>query len=130
MAKMVIEHAHVISPKSDIAGASVVIEDGIIRAVLPPGSPMPQDGARYDAGGAYLVPGFIDIHTHGAAGKDVTDPDDDAVETVARAKLQEGCTSFAPTTLTLDEQTLRTSVEHVAAYKEAGEKYKIGRAHV
>ena len=35
-----------------------------------------------DAHGAYLVPGFIDIHTHGAAGCDNMDADPAAIDTI------------------------------------------------
>ena len=116
-------HAHVITPGADLSDAAILVKDGKIASVLPSGSPIPSAEETIDAGGNYVVPGFLDIHTHGAAGMDITDPEESAVETVAKAKLEEGCTSFAPTTLTLDEETLAQSVTHVAAYREAGEKY-------
>jgi N-acetylglucosamine-6-phosphate deacetylase len=71
----------------------------------------------YDAQGAYVVPGFIDIHTHGALGYDVTDTETAAaIEIIAQAKLAEGCTQFCPTTLTLPEEQLAASLQNVAAY--------------
>lgn len=122
-------NAHVISPSCDLPHASILIEDGKIAQVAD-GSIEAKADWTYDAKNAYVVPGFIDVHTHGAAGMDVTDDDPTAVETVAKAKLEEGCTSFAPTTLTLDEATLTKSLKNIAEYAKTERYSKIIGTHL
>ncbi|SER85735.1 N-acetylglucosamine-6-phosphate deacetylase [Salisediminibacterium halotolerans] len=48
----------------------------------------------------HVVPGFIDVHIHGTAGADVMDGEAQALETMRKALLSEGTTSFLPTTIT------------------------------
>lgn len=121
MKALLIKNATLISPDLRIDGASILVEDGKIAAIYSGNDPIPETDIVYDAEGKYVLPGFIDIHTHGAAGADVTDESPDAIYTVARAKLAEGCTSFAPTTLTLPEETLAKSMEYVAEYAKTSE---------
>ncbi|UTR13363.1 N-acetylglucosamine-6-phosphate deacetylase [Salipaludibacillus sp. LMS25] len=47
-----------------------------------------------------IVPGFIDIHIHGAAGADVMDGEKEALQTMRTALPAEGTTSFLATTIT------------------------------
>ena len=47
---------------------TIHIRDGKLRL---PGPEQPARGEIYDAAGRRVVPGFIDIHTHGAVGVDV-----------------------------------------------------------
>lgn len=115
-------NATVISPEMRLDGATVVIEDDIIAEVLPAGTPMPEADETIDAKGNYVVPGFFDIHAHGAVGFEVTDDDPTAVDAICKAKLEEGVTSYFPTTLTLGREALAKTMERVAAYRET-EKY-------
>ena len=116
--KTLIRNAHVISPGVDLKKASVVIENATIRSVTAKAVPKAGFDAVVDAGGRYLVPGFIDVHTHGACGFDVCDATPEAIAALAAAKLAEGCTSFLPTTLTVANRTLRAAARAVAAYRE------------
>ena len=116
--KTLIRNAHVISPGVDLKKASVVIENATIRSVTAKAVPKAGFDAVVDAGGRYLVPGFIDVHTHGACGFDVCDATPEAIAALAAAKLAEGCTSFLPTTLTVANKTLRAAARAVAAYRE------------
>ncbi len=50
--------------------------------------------------GVYLAPGFIDEHIHGANGYDAMDGDPSSILKIASALVQEGVTSFLPTTMT------------------------------
>lgn len=61
---------------------------------LPPGT------RRLDLQGKYLLPGFIDIHTHGGKGVDFNHADADGVRAVTRFFASRGVTSFLPTILT------------------------------
>ena len=117
MKKGVIINATLVSPGIEQKGTRIEIHDDVIFATGRMTPMLPSADWIYDAQGAYVVPGFIDIHTHGALGYDVTDTDKPvAIEIIAQAKLAEGCTQFCPTTLTLPEEQLVASLRNVAAY--------------
>jgi N-acetylglucosamine-6-phosphate deacetylase len=53
--------------------------------------------ATVDAAGAYLAPGFVDVHVHGGAGADFMDATPAAFATAIAAHLRHGTTSIVPT---------------------------------
>ncbi|MCQ2395713.1 MAG: N-acetylglucosamine-6-phosphate deacetylase [Kiritimatiellae bacterium] len=116
--KTLIKNAHVISPDVDLKKANVLIEKGKIKLVTTDEVPFKGVDTVVDLRGKYLVPGFIDVHLHGASGFDVCDATPEAIEKIAEAKLAEGCTSFLPTTLTVANKTLKAAAKAVAAYKK------------
>ena len=56
-----------------------------------------------DAGGNLLLPGLIDVHTHGCIGMDTMDAD---FEPMCRFYAEHGTTSFLPTTMTMGYDAL------------------------
>jgi len=67
--------------------------------------------------GPYLIPGLVDIHTHGALGKGHTTAENDSIYEVAEFYAKNGTTSFLASTITATEDRLASSLEHVANYK-------------
>ena len=61
---------------------------------------------RIDASGCYVIPGLIDIHTHGCLGYEFCDADPDKLAAMSRYYLKNGVTSFLGSSLTLDEPAL------------------------
>lgn len=133
--KTIIINAHVISPGVEIRRATVVLERGKIKSVAASKAgekPSLKVGdTLVDAKGAYLMPGFIDVHTHGALGCDFCDPDGNAIFEVSKAKLQEGVTSYFPTTLTVSRAELIKAAKNAKKYADAGMPYaKIPGIHL
>lgn len=89
------------------AGVSVTRENGRIRAV---GAPV-QGAEILDAQGGYIVPGFVDIHTHGAAGHDFSEATPVAANAATGYHLRHGTTTLVATLPTMPleqiEQCLR-----------------------
>lgn len=88
-------HGTAILPDRLIADAYVTCEAGRIASVgrrAPRGVPVLE--------GAYISPGFIDIHVHGGDGADYMDGTADAVRIANRAHAARGTTSIFPTTTT------------------------------
>ncbi|MEH7492560.1 N-acetylglucosamine-6-phosphate deacetylase [Neobacillus niacini] len=63
-----------------------------------------------------VVPGFIDVHIHGAAGADTMDATIHALETMAKALPAEGTTSFLATTITQKHEKIETALINAADY--------------
>jgi N-acetylglucosamine-6-phosphate deacetylase len=80
--------------------------------------PAPTDGHRdlmsVDGGGRTLLPGFIDVHVHGALGHEVMDGDADGVAEMGRFLAEHGVTSFLPTTWTAAPDRTVAALEAIA----------------
>lgn len=63
-----------------------------------------------------VVPGFIDVHIHGAAGADTMDATIEALETMAKALPAEGTTSFLATTITQKHENIENALRNAALY--------------
>ncbi len=123
MEKTIIKNAHVISPDVDLENATIVIDGKTIKQVSK--KPVSEKGAStvVDVKGQYVMPGFIDVHTHGANTYDFCDADPQAIFEIAKGKLAEGVTSFLPTTLTVSHAELETAARNLKAYADAGMPY-------
>lgn len=128
--KTLIKNARIISPGLDLAGAAVEIDGKKITAIFEDGSSLPAADVVIDARGQMLMPGFIDIHSHGAGGFDVCDGSLEGIRTIAQCKLKEGVTTWLPTTLTLAQETLENVCRVVAQYMENQEFVKTPGIHV
>ena len=78
--------------------------------------------------GYKLVPGFIDVHIHGAAGADVMDGEPGALHTIAEALPAEGTTAFLATTMTQQPERIECALSTVKEYRRKHEK--VGQAEV
>ena len=117
---MIINNARIVLKDRLLEDGSLRIEDGKIVEIIPAdrrdGSAGTADEEIIDAGGAIVMPGFIDIHIHGCADIDFMDASAEAYRTTSKALYAEGVTTYLATTLTSDA----ASLEKVAAtVKEA-----------
>ena len=71
-----------------------------------------------DAGGAYVVPGFVDVHIHGFNGADVMDRKTESLGIMAKGLTANGVTSFLATTMTMGVPMIRRALAAVREYTE------------
>ena len=108
--------ARVVTPGMDLGVADVRIEAGRIVAVGP-AAPRREGDKVVEADGLTLLPGFVDIHSHGRGGADFCDATDAAFDTIGRGKLEDGVTSFLATGLTRPEEDLAEMCRAAERYK-------------
>ena len=96
--------------------AQLELEDGIIKEIYP----YNEKEVTKDYGDLRILPGFIDIHCHGAYGFDTNDADPEGLRKLAKGIVDEGVTSFLATTLTQSEEVLTNAVSNVAKVVEEG----------
>lgn len=71
--------------------------------------PTTTEGDVADLEGKYVIPGLIDIHSHGNSGADFSDANFDGLVRMARYLLKNGITSFSPASMTLPEEQLKAA---------------------
>ncbi|MBQ8263168.1 MAG: amidohydrolase family protein, partial [Oscillospiraceae bacterium] len=120
--KAVFTNARIVRGGSIINGYAA-ISDG---TVLEVGEGLPgveyDSWTREDLEGAYLSPGFIDAHCHGGGGYDFLDGTVEAIVGAARAHMEHGTTSIAPTSLACADEDLFAFFENYKTAKKVTER--------
>ena len=78
------------------------VKDGVFGEILP--EAVPADAI--DLKGATVIPGLIEVHSHGNSGADFSDGDYEGLKAMARYYAECGVTSFAPASMTLPYDVL------------------------
>lgn len=85
---------------------SILVGDGIILNILRHTDHYADADSIIDCGGRQVIPGLVDIHTHGRAGGDFNTADADDMRAMAKSYSDYGVTSVFPTLATADFESL------------------------
>ena len=78
------------------------VKDGLFGEILPENVP----ADAIDLNGATVIPGLVEVHSHGNSGADFSDGDYEGLKAMAKYFAQCGATSFAPASMTLPYDVL------------------------
>ena len=84
----------------------------------------------FDAQGGFLIPGLVDIHTHGAVGEDAGDGRPEGLVRLSRYYAAQGVTSWCPTTETLKETELIRAMHAIRDFVRPSDGAKIAGVHL
>lgn len=101
-------------------GGEVLVSDGIIKAVAPS---IPK--TEYDvnateilnAQGHYLIPGLVDVHTHGRAGGDFSTADTELMRRMSQSYLRSGVTTLLPTLASAPLEDLHAAAARIESVR-------------
>jgi len=113
----------VLTPAGPVADTEVVVEDGVITAVRPARGPVPA---------LVLAPGFIDLQVNGIGAIDVAGAAGADWDSLDRALLAQGVTTWCPTVVTAPLDALERSLAGIAeaARRPGGGRPAIAGAHL
>lgn len=104
----------ILSPDQTFVDHSLTMAGEKILEIAP-GSPAPSSASEtIDVSGLFVVPGFIDIHVHGAMGSDTMDATGEALWAMSEYYVRHGVTAFLPTTVTASVEDTLAAVRNVA----------------
>ena len=116
-ARLLIRNARLFTPDHPGLPGWILADNGSIRAIGYGSTPDFSSDASVqslNAQGLMLLPGFIDLHVHGAMGHEVMDASPSGIEEMAQFYASHGVTSFLATTWTASREALIKALEVVA----------------
>jgi N-acetylglucosamine-6-phosphate deacetylase len=117
MASTAIYASRILTPHEEIVDSVIVVEDGKITQIGHRDEVrVPPDAEHYAAGDKVVIPGFVDLHIHGAGGHDVMEGTEDAIAKVASTVARRGTTSILATTVTAPPEDTCKSLDGIARY--------------
>lgn len=107
--RLLIQNACLFTPSRPELPGWLLIENGLIHAIgygLTPDFSRDASVQLLDAGKKRLLPGFIDVHVHGAMGHELMDASAQGLQEMARFYASHGVTSFLATTWTARQDSI------------------------
>ena len=102
---------------TEVIEGKVLVFDEKVQGIF---DEVPADAELIDAKGAYVSPGFVDVHIHGSGGHDTMEATKEALEAISKKIIADGVTSFLPTTMTMDKESVRKAFEQVKVAMKKG----------
>ena len=99
---MFYKNARIFTPDFRFHTGAFEVRNGLFGEILPEN--VPADAV--DLNGATVIPGLIDVHSHGNSGADFSDGDYEGLKRMAAFYAKCGVTSFAPASMTLPYDVL------------------------
>jgi N-acetylglucosamine-6-phosphate deacetylase len=116
--QLLITNARLVLPDRIQSGA-LLIREGRIAGVFSDDAPAGLGSSEtFDAAGAYLAPGMIDIHIHGSAGVDVMCADGVGLSKLSDFLLGEGVTGYFPTLVPTDTEGYLSALSAIRSFAE------------
>ena len=109
--KLVLRDGTVVLPNRTIERGTILIEDGYISSI---GDRDVAGAESIDLGDMTILPGFIDVHIHGAIGVDVMDATPQALQDVSKYLTTQGVTGWLPTFVPASDENYASAVEAIA----------------
>jgi N-acetylglucosamine-6-phosphate deacetylase len=113
--RFTLRDARLVDATTDISRGAITIEDTHIQAVEYSENSDQQQTHIIDVSGMIVIPGFIDVHTHGGGGYNLQTTDADEIRAYARWAPKTGTTSFLIVVVgvpgSIPETQLRTAIE-------------------
>jgi N-acetylglucosamine-6-phosphate deacetylase len=131
MSTFLLHAARALTPSAEIPSAGILVRDGVIEAIGPREEmSLPAGAQEISAVDRTAIPGFVDVHIHGAGGHDVMEGTDEAMTAVAQTLARHGTTSFVATTVTANPDDTCRSAEGIARFIAQQLKTDEARAEV
>jgi N-acetylglucosamine-6-phosphate deacetylase len=117
MPTTLIHAGRALTPTTEVHDAGILFRDGVIDAIGPrDGMTLPNGAKEIREPDKAAIPGFLDVHIHGAGGHDVMEASAEALGAVTRRVAEFGTTSLLATTVTASPEDTCRAVEGIAKY--------------
>ncbi len=113
---MIIKNGKVYNSYGSFSIKDLYISEGIITADKTKAL---NDNTVIDASDKYVIPGLVDIHSHGANGHDFCDASVEGLRTILKFQKSHGITSYCPTSMTLSFDMLEKIFDTVNKISDA-----------
>jgi N-acetylglucosamine-6-phosphate deacetylase len=106
------------TPFERLEGCLLRISDGKIAQILPASPDIGVAAPVIHEPGAVVAPGFIDLHVHGARGRDLMDGSAESLQTVSSTLARHGTTAFLATTLSAPDSDTEVAIRGFAEHRD------------
>ncbi|WP_152393435.1 N-acetylglucosamine-6-phosphate deacetylase [Paenibacillus guangzhouensis] len=133
MNRKLIHNVQVVLPQQILPSAAVWVTDGKIERIASDSQELQvldDKVERIDGQGQWLIPGMLDVHIHGANGRDMMDGTEESIQEVSRACAATGCTSFLATSVSSTMEDLLQMIRSVKSVIGREEGAKIAGIHL